>query len=382
MNGLSEQLSQHPLLQAIEKALPELDRSLETPSADVLPDAAVALLRRTGVFRMALATDLGGMQTDPLVQLRAVESLAEHDASLGWYAMIGSDSGYYASFLDPRVAAEMYADDPDAITAGFVEPAGTALRTGDGYTVSGRWPFGSASKHARWLASGCRVRDGEQAGRWIVALLPRTDCTVDEDSWHALGLQGSGSFSYAAHEALVPRERTFSFDRPLSSDPLYRCPVMYRAKVPGVVLGAARGAVREFTSLLESGLEPGSGRPRRESPALQKALGQAIARTAAARSYAYDTVGDLWDTVQAGTLPGTEQRAAFRIMLAHVMDVCREVALSLFRAASGGAVHDRHPLQRRLRDMLTATQHALGNERTYEHVGAALVGLPTPEGTL
>ncbi|MDQ0710610.1 alkylation response protein AidB-like acyl-CoA dehydrogenase [Streptomyces luteogriseus] len=160
MDALSVRDPRSDLLEAVGEAVPDLRGLLDAWPASLssLPDPVVERLRATGVFRMALPTDLGGMEADPLVQLRAVERLAEMDASLGWYASIGSDGGYYASFLSPETAAGTFAADPDAITAGFVEPAGTAVPAEGGYAVCGRWPFGSASKHARWLASGCGVQ--------------------------------------------------------------------------------------------------------------------------------------------------------------------------------------------------------------------------------
>jgi alkylation response protein AidB-like acyl-CoA dehydrogenase len=319
------------------------------------------------------------MEADPLVQLRAVERLAEADASLGWYASIGSDGGYYASFLNPDTAAAMFAADPDAITAGFVEPAGTAVPSGDGYAVCGRWPFGSASKHARWLASGCRVRGGDEDGRWIVALLPRTACTVEEDSWQALGLKGSGSFRYQAQDVCVAREHTFAFDSPQRTTPLYRCPVMYRCNTPGVALGCARGTLSEFTALLTSETTPESAGPRRESPLMQDALARAHAQIASARAYAYTTVSDLWTVLVSGEQLGPPERAGLRLMIAHVTDVCRNAVLNLFRACGGAAVHDHHPLQRRMRDALTLGQHALAGEHTYQLAGAVLAGLPSKD---
>jgi alkylation response protein AidB-like acyl-CoA dehydrogenase len=369
------------LLQAVGEAVADLRRLLDAwpEPGSCLPDPVVERLRATGVFRMALPADLGGLEADPLVQLRAVERLAEVDASLGWYASIGSDGGYYASFLDPDAAAGLFAADPDAITAGFVEPAGTAVPVRGGYTVCGRWPFGSASKHARWLASGCRVRSGDEDGRWIVALLPHAACAVEEDSWQALGLEGSGSFRYRAQDVHVPREHTFAFDSPRRTTPLYRCPVMYRCNTPGVALGCARAALEEFTTLLISETRPGSTGLPRESALMQEALARAHAQIASARAYAYTTVSDLWAILVAGDRPGQRERAGLRLMIAHVTDMCRSAVLDLFRACGGAAVHDHHPLQRRLRDVLTLGQHALASERTYQLAGAVLAGLPSQD---
>jgi alkylation response protein AidB-like acyl-CoA dehydrogenase len=349
-----------------------------------LPDQVVRQLRGTGVFRMALSTDLGGSETDPLTQIRAVEMLAEVDASLGWYAMVGSDGGFYASFLDPVAARRLYGSDPDVITAGFVEPAGKAVRTEGGYLVSGRWPFGSASRHSTWLASGCRVDPADighpEHDRWVVAIMPRAECRLVEDSWQTLGLKGSGSFDYLAEKVFVPNDQVFSFlEGPHSTRPLYRFPLMYRANTCGVALGLARGAIAELRQTIVTKQSVVTGRSAGDSHHVHQALGRAEALAGAARCYAYATVAELWQVLRDGQAPDDELRLRFRLMLTHVIHSCRDAVGYLFAAAGGSAIYQRNPLERRFRDINTISQHALAHDRTFETAGKALLGLPIDE---
>lgn len=374
--------SDGPLLRAISAAAAELRESRSgAEEATHLPDAAVAALRATGVFRMALAADLGGSETDPLTQLRAVEMLAEIDAALGWYAMIGSDGGYYAAFLEDVAAKRLYGTDPDVITAGFVEPVGHARRCDDGYLVDGRWPFGSASRHSTWLASGCRVdagdRDDPCHGRWVVAILPTAACEVVEESWRSLGLRGSGSYDYRADQVLVPADQVFSFvDGPRSSHPLHRFPLMYRANTVGVALGLARGAIADVRQAVLA--KRSAGRVS-DSHHLHDAVGRAEALTEGARTYAYGTIADLWRVLRDGEDLDADQRVRFRLMLAQVNQTCRAAVDLLFTSAGGSAVYQRNPLERRFRDAHTMTGHALAQDRNFETAGKALLGLPVTE---
>lgn len=371
----------HPLLAAIDREIPALKRLMaQDGDRRCLSDAAVECLRRSGVFRMAVPTDLGGWEADPLLQLRAVERLAEVDASVGWYAMVGSDGGFYCSFLDPSVAKRLYGADPNVVTAGFVEPAGVARPVEGGYLVSGRWPFGSASYHSTWIASGCRVRsdngDDPAEGRWIVAMLPRVACEL-HDTWHTIGLRASGSFDYTTQDHYVTSETTFSFLAGARRDePLYRFPLMYRANVPGAALGAARGALREFMEWIADRRDPLSGAARKESTHVQLALGKAEAAVAAARSYAEAVIGELWDGLLRGEQPDLDLRARFRLMIVHTGVTCRSAVQALFDACGGSVIFDRHPLQRRLRDLTTIAQHALLQEPNYALSGRVLMGLP------
>jgi alkylation response protein AidB-like acyl-CoA dehydrogenase len=369
----------HPLLTAIEQAAPKLQPMVSDIEPNrCLTDPMVDMLRETGVFRMAVPAEYGGWQADPFVQLRAVELLSEVDASLGWYTMIGSDGGFYCSFLEPEVAKRLYGPDPDVVTAGFVDPAGVARPNEDGYLISGRWPFGSASQHSTYLASGCRVEHdaGGRSPAPIVAMLSTADCTL-HDTWHSMGLRGSGSFDYSTTGQQIAAELTFSFaDPPRRTEPLYRFPMMYRANVPGVALGVAGGALREFMTWIGERRDSSTGRERREGPVVQRAAGMAEAQIASARAYAVDVLGELWDTLLAGDDPGLELRARYGLMIAHTGIECREAVQKLYSACGGSAVYDKHPLQQRIRDAITISQHVLHDERTYLTAGGALLGLP------
>src|SRR5207248_1172731 len=76
-----------------------------------------------------------------------IETLSRADGSAGWSAMIGSDGGFYSSFLDDEAGRSLYPD-LDAVTAGGVLPAGRLDRGPDGYRLSGRFSFASGIAHA------------------------------------------------------------------------------------------------------------------------------------------------------------------------------------------------------------------------------------------
>ncbi len=100
---------------AAKRLLEDVDRlapliAAETDEMDAagrLSPTVVAAVKATGVFRMAQPRDYGGFELTPMEQIGVIESLAAQDASIGWGAMIGSDGGYYGSFVDPEVAAWM-----------------------------------------------------------------------------------------------------------------------------------------------------------------------------------------------------------------------------------------------------------------------------------
>src|SRR5690606_29962762 len=102
-------------------------------------------------FRLLLPTSHGGQGADLLSALEVLETLARADASVGWTVMIGAGSWIDLAGLPRATFDSLYADGPDAITAGVFNPTGTAVATGGGYRVTGRWAFASGCEHARWL---------------------------------------------------------------------------------------------------------------------------------------------------------------------------------------------------------------------------------------
>jgi alkylation response protein AidB-like acyl-CoA dehydrogenase len=139
---------------------PEVRASADAIAAQRrLPAELVAKLRGAGVFRMPMPRAWGGPEMTPREQTEVVEILSAADPSVGWCAMIGSDSGFYGAFLDEAVARKLYPD-LDAVTAGLLQPGGQARRVDGGYRVSGRWGFGSGCTHADVLIAGCLVFAG------------------------------------------------------------------------------------------------------------------------------------------------------------------------------------------------------------------------------
>ena len=60
---------------------------------------------------------------------------------------------------------------------------------------------------------------------------------------------------------------------------------------------------------------------------------------------------------------------------ASLLDCCVEVVQFIYEAAGGAAVYQKGPLDRCLRDILTANQHVVATARTYDMTGRLPLGL-------
>jgi len=186
----------------------EINRHLSKPVVDAL--------RWAGVFRMAMPIAWGGPELDVCSQVEVIERLARADASAAWCAMIGVESGFFASYLDDSVARVRYPG-LDMITAGFQGPAGALEPCCGGYRLSGQWSFGSGINHADVIVGGAFVMENGQprstrSGRpeHRIALLPTEQWEVFE-TWDPDGLAGTG--------AMTTGSRTHSCLRTIPSSP-------------------------------------------------------------------------------------------------------------------------------------------------------------------
>ncbi len=131
------------ILEATKALASQIRDAADTIEAErCLSPAVVRAMQEAGVFRLAIPRVYGGLELDPLTQVRVVEELSSMDGSVGWCAMIGIAGGYASACLDPPVAQRLFGNS-DAVLAGQVMPVGRAELVDGGYRVSGRWRFGS-----------------------------------------------------------------------------------------------------------------------------------------------------------------------------------------------------------------------------------------------
>ena len=373
------------LAEQIRTASDEIERGRR------LPPGIAAAKKEAGVFGMAMPRVWGGPELDPLTQFRVIEALAMAEGSVGWCAMIGCDGGYVTAFLDQDVAGAMYPD-PLVATAAAATTTGQATRVPGGYRVSGRFPFVSGCQHCEWVWLGCIVVDngvprvdGNGVPETRQCLLRLSQCEI-LDTWHTTGLRGTGSNDVVVRDEFVEEERTFSFQDPeliKRSGPLYAFPFMFITKGSAPALGIARHAI-------DAVIESAAGKPARrytvgeriEPPKVlrddvyvQEAVGRAETLLAAARAYYFDVTGSLWATLLDGRQPSDRQVALLTTAYPHIVGACVEAVQLVYKAAGGGAVYQKGPLDRCLRDVLTMNQHVIGTLRTYEMAGRSLLGL-------
>jgi alkylation response protein AidB-like acyl-CoA dehydrogenase len=350
------------------------EMSAEIDDARRLPEELVALLGESGLLRAGAPAEVRGLELPPGVALRCAEALARGNASAGWCVSIAITSSLLVAYL-PASSRDALFGEGRGVAAGVWAPRGTARTVDGGVVVSGRWPFCSGITHADMMFAGCLVDDRRVPS---VVALGKEDLEV-LDTWHTLGLRGTGSHDTVADEAFVPADRVFSlFDGPIVNRPLYRFPVFgfFALSIAAAALGNARGAIEDLVELASAKKGLGSTRTLAERPATQAAVATADSALSAAQALYYQAIDAAWLASQDGEGVSVEARNGLRLAATHATRTSADVVRDMYDLAGGTAIYDSSPLQRRFRDAYTATAHFQVNEASRELPGRILLDQP------
>ena len=379
--------SEHPTLQAARALQSELsERAAEMEDARRLPADLAAKLAEGGLFRMITPAAYGGLECSPREIVDAVEAVAEANASAGWCVMIGATTAMNAAYMDPEIAKEIY-NSPTTITGGVFAPMGKAIVDGDDYVVSGRWQWGSGSANCSWLCGGSMVFEngelrtlpnGRPDARMMI--FPAEEAELI-DTWHVMGLKGTGSGDIAVENVRVPKGRSVSLvaDKPVIDGALFKFPAfgLLSLGVAATALGNAKGALQSFADLAGAKKNQGSKKTLSERATIQSEMARMTAQFRAARAYLHDEIEQTWETAQNSDDIPVERRAALRMACTHIVRTGAEICRTCYDLGGGAALFEASDLQRQFRDSHAMTQHIVTAPATWELTGRLLFGLPT-----
>ena len=290
--------------------------------------------------------------------------------------MIGSCAWCDIAGLPRTTFDALYADGPDVVIGGAFAPSGVAVAVDGGYRVRGRWAFASGCEDADWLYGNC-TEVTEDGHRLRTVLFAPGEVTI-EDTWDVLGMRGTGSHHFRAEDVVVPAERTalVFVDEPDLDAPIVRIPPpqLYALGVASVAIGTAHGAVEEIRALAAEKVPLLAGTTVAASGLFQFQLATADTELRAARAVVYDHAAEAWATAVPGSPFAPEQRARLRAAAAWATGRAAAAIDVAYRAGGSHALYADHPLQRRLRDVHTISQHFLVRPDTLTTAGAVLAG--------
>ena len=357
-------------------------RRAEIETKRHVPRDIVERLRATGIYRAAVPKSQGGDGAPLANVLQLVERISEADASVGWVAAFAPQGANYFGALPSHRLKEIYASGPDVIGAGGLFPLQPVERLEGRLRVNGRWKFGSGATGADWISVGIIVPGDGQPPPPRLLVLPASKVDIVEN-WEVVGLSGTGSHDLVVNNVDADEDWSFIRGGPvLHDEPICRFPAMALASLSFAVvgLGAARAAVQELRALSATKTSI-TGAPRLgDRSYIQIGVAKAEIQLQAARTFFYDQVDRVWETVTAGNPVDVEAKAVLRLAANHASRAAVSVAEACFGFSGTTAIFLDNPIQRFLRDALVVNQHAFLGEGHYESAGRIMLGLPSNPG--
>jgi len=362
--------------------------SAEIEAARRLPESLLAALTEAGCFRMLVPVAYGGNELSVSQAMEIIEEVSRADASAGWNLMIAGSNLVVAALFPRQTFEHIYRAGPDVVIGGSHAPKGEARPADRGYRVDGQWPFASGCEYSSWLVGQCAIVEngarkmlpsGKPAMR--LALMPADEVEV-VDTWHVMGLCGTGSHDIRVRGKFCPAERTCSLfgAQPSIDGTVFRIPPIAQLGlfIAAVALGIAQGSLDDLAGIAKGGKRSAySGVPISRSAVLQTSIGQADTTLRAARSLLYSTSDGAWRMASSGEEFSLLDRARMRATSSRAVELSADVVAECFRGAGSAALYLRSPLQRRLRDMSVLTQHTGVGSDFFTAAGALIMGEPT-----
>jgi alkylation response protein AidB-like acyl-CoA dehydrogenase len=370
------------VLSAAEALVPrirELADDIERNRA-LAPELA-ATFRKAGFFHANSPEYVDGLNLDPVTAGKIVEEVASGDGSAGWCVMIAQQNAGFAGFLPRERAKEVWGN--RQVLCGTARPTGRAVKKGDGFVVTGRWPFASGSSHADWFGAESMLFDGDEPIRDAqgnhksrMLMVPRSEVTI-HDTWHTTGLRGTASNDFEVKGAFVPADRGFQMlvDPAQDPNPLYTIPMATFINHGTQALGVAKGAIASGIAIAGKKVGYGSDRPLRETARIQGIVGEAIVTVAAAREYLYQQTDLLWGQAQSGETD-PKLRARVRLATSNAARASVHAVDALHTGMGTASLFQNTPLERQFRDIHMAAAHVMISSFTYEAGGRVEMGLP------
>jgi indole-3-acetate monooxygenase len=194
----------------VERLAPDTEQSRRQPTE------LVSALKSARIYGMLVPRRYGGLELDPPSAFRAIAELARLDGSVGWNAGAGQIASLIPFMTSQGLCEQIYQDGEDHIIAGSGQPVGTAERVPGGWRVTGAWPFASGCQNADWMVATCVMMEGGSPidaphgpGPMVRGFLMPAERWEIRDTWHTIGLRGTGSHHIALTDELVPDANFF-----------------------------------------------------------------------------------------------------------------------------------------------------------------------------
>lgn len=376
------------LLDAVESIRPILaEHKSRAESERRLPREAYDAMVDANLFAMLAPRAYGGLELPPVEAMRVWEAVARIDSAAAWnLVMNGTITGFLA-WLPEEGAREILADGPTTV-AGALFPPQPATRVDGGWRVTGHVPYASGCANAQWWALPAVEMDGDK---------PKVDPQTGQpapfgvffrhedgrvlDTWHTVGMRGTGSADIAIEDVFIPDRRTMPV-RPLQTPasgfegPLYRMvPWLSILGESTVSVGIAAAAVDALVEVARTKTPAYMATPLREQQFAQLVAAKARSRVEASRDTLYRAAEEGYADVQDGSRLSWEAKTRLQLAVCFAAEASAEAVRLVCDGAGASSIRTGQPFERYMRDVHVLTQHSSKSGPRYVTAGRLMFGL-------
>jgi len=380
----------------IEAAL-ELQELIEAEADEIeanctMTKRVVDAIERSGLFRLSIPRELGGLEADVDTVQAVCEALSFADGATGWAFTQNTITGSYLAYVEPESAKPFAAM---RAGAGHFAPLGVAHEADGGYRISGSWQFASGSGHAEFMGGGAVVMRkgvpapmGEDGKLPLVGFFVPAECVRLKGNWDTMGLRGTGSFDYEMPEIFVEEGATWNINMGYAPHKAGGAVYALGPQAYGSIgscswaIGVAARALDEIAGIAKAGRTRMGSAPLQDQPEFQRNFGFHQTAIDAARIQLRTVYKEALSVIESGACP-EDCSAAVRRTKAHANHIVKHATKSavVFAWEASGSAGMRNPsrLQRCFRDIHVGAGHQVFDDRGYCEFAKPQLGIePAP----
>jgi indole-3-acetate monooxygenase len=376
------------LLATVERLRPVIEAN--APRAEDerrLPAEVYQAMFDAGLFAMFAPRKYGGLEVHPVEAMRVWEAVARIDSAAAWNLVMNQAIGGFVAWLPEEGATEIFGDGPTTV-AGALFPPGTAHRAEGGWRVTSRAPFASGCHNAAWFGLPAMEMEGDEprldpvTGQPVMlGMFVRREEAEIHDTWHTMGMRGTGSADIAITDVFVPDRRVMAVGPLGTPAPGFEGPVYRMMPFPAILgeatvsVGVAAAAVDEVIDLARTKIPAYNVTPVREHQWAQLAVGKARARVEAARDTLHRSAEEAYDDAASSSSLSWDSKVRLQLAASFAAEACAEAVRLVADVAGSSAIRLEQPFERHFRDVHVLTQHTSKATPRYATAGRLLFGL-------
>ncbi|MFL3003293.1 MAG: acyl-CoA dehydrogenase family protein [Candidatus Poriferisodalaceae bacterium] len=347
---------------------------LRQPNREVIES-----LGNLGLMRLLVPKEYGGHELHPKELINFTKRLAEIHGSTAWVTMTCNEEAELVSaYLPPETCRRLWADNPSIVIAGSGVAKGKARRTKDGWRITGRWNFVSGCTTAdKWVFNS--VVEGSSPIKLCFAVVEANPEFI-EDTWHTVGLRGTGSHDVVLEDLLVSDTWCGVVDNnslPIPDLPFYRLPAALRFPFPktGVAAGLASRAIADFKELTQSKTPLTSKKKLRDRPDAATSIAKAEALVGAGQAWVFEQLETIWTAAERGDEVSDQTHAKVRLACSWSVQNAISAIQHLVDAAGSTANFEGSGLMALLDDARAVAGHFMVGSYQIDTAGRVLLDL-------